>query len=871
MYFGPQNSEAIDAMIGVGSANWPDILEAQAFNSEYGLYISAPPGTSESYPSHLGGFYVTGSGLYKFYNVTSKEELEPSYDGTLPPYKVSVNPTEEKLFDFSVQPTKIEIRDKSFTASEWDPEGPSYQLVKGDVGALIIHGLSSKVFNKLYQIDLDQVMDMNVGLTLSAMYDSIERRFVPDDRFGLAGVQAVQDEETGDYDITLGDFTLIKYNAEGNPTTGGYLSVDAAKKLVTNVNGDFTKLLEFLQNGFVKLADGTKYDIGFALQDLIHQVANVQDDVYFYVMQKSLTEKQTTVTLSSVEYDKYRYDQIFDYAKVDSFDALPRPTTRSKDYMVFYVEEGGEITPRIFGRASLNDPQITPATDSYRDSTEDFNTQYLSFAHPRDFDDDPTTIPEEKDELYHKIWYVNNGNLKHVYTLEECVSLQEGDEIKGQTFYTANITASPPVVAQKNPIFNTLTFSVSEEVYPGKVTNGGSFQGSLDERGVNTYGENIYFPSVLSDDDFSFVECRVIKKFGDEADDLDNGFWTHTRILDEFDLDMYEGEITNVQFKVEGDRYAELVMNMNLVERKTGGIWRPEWYNVIRDGLKEALNPDYDDAYIFMEPTGQDTYAADLGTIRAAQEFATIISPFIAPSSGISGGMLTPIGAQKIVVPARHRAVSRFMGEFEVFDNITQKKYWAQPIGDIGLMLARIMDRKLGVWAPAWMNTGDIGGQLMRTVLRSRYGFDDSSIDDKLKVTYILDQKGINPIAFNANDGLMILSSKTTEDPYNLSQWCFLEGQMGFDLCKREIRDNVMRLQIKKPINDYYMGLRQTQTEAIVNKRLGGAQPLWYKATVDVKGVNTEITKKQRDFRIYVDVNPTIFAETVTLTMNVSV
>jgi len=871
MYFGPQNSEAIDAMIGVGSANWPDILEAQMFNSEYGIYISASPGTSDIYPSHLGGFYVAANGLYKFYNVTSKEELEPTYDGLIPPYKVAVNPGSEKEFDFTVPNSKIEIRDKSFTQTEWDPDGDPIQLVQGDVGALIVHGIHNKVFNKIYQFDYDQVIDGNVGLTLSTMYDSIEGKFVAAPKFGLTGVDAVQDDDTGLWTITLANFDLIKYNSSDNPTAGGFLSADMARKLVTNAGGDFSKLLELLSKGFVKLADGTKYDLGFDIADLLHIVVDIQSEVYFYVMQKSLTEKQTKISISNIEYDKYRYDQVFDYAKVDDFTALPTPTPKSKDYMAFYTESGGETVPRIFGKASLSNPEVTPATDRYIDNTDDFSTQFVTFAHPRDFDDDPATVPEECDALFRKIWYVHEGNLKHVYTLEECISLQEGDVLKGEAFYAANMMASPPVVAPKNPMFNTITFSCGEEVYVGSMTNGGVFQGSLDERGVNTYGENIYFPMILSDDDFSFVECRVIKKFGDEIDDHVNGFWTKKRIYDPFDMDMYDGEIHNVQFTIEGDRYAEFVMNMNLVEKKTGGIWRSEWYNIIRDGLKEALNPDYDDAYVFMEPTGQHTFAADLGTIRKAQEFATVISPFVIPSSAISGGMLSSIGAQKLVVPARHRAVSRFVGEFEVFDNITQKKYWCQPIGDVGLMLARIMDRKYGIWAPAWMNTGDLGGQLMRTVLRSRYGFDDTSIEDKLKVTYILDQKGINPIAFNAEEGLMILSSKTTEDPYNLSQWCFLEGHMGFDMCKREIRDNVMRLQVKKPINEYYMGLRQAQVEAIVNKRLGGAQPLWYKATVDVAGVNTELTKKQRDFRIRVDVSPTIFAETVTLELSVSI
>jgi hypothetical protein len=422
-----------------------------------------------------------------------------------------------------------------------------------------------------------------------------------------------------------------------------------------------------------------------------------------------------------------------------------------------------------------------------------------------------------------------------------------------------------------NPRFNTITFSCSEEVYPGRNTAGGIFHGSLDEYGTDIYGSNIYFPNILSDDDFSFVECRVIKKFGDENGDLQNGFWTKTRVIDPYDLDPYEGTINQMSFQIEGDRYCTFVMQRNLLMRRTGGTWTNDYYGIISDGLNEFLNPDYDDMYVCMEPTGQNLIATQLATIRVAHEFCTIHAPFLAESSGIRNGMLSSIGASKIVVPGRHRGVARYMGEFEVFDPICSKKYWAQPIGDVGLMLARIMDRKLGVWAPAWMNTGNLGGQLGRHVLRSRYGFDDSSIDDKLKVTFILDEKGINPIAFNSEEGLMMLSSKTTEDPYTLSQWCFLEGLMGFDMCKRHIRDNVMRFQIKKPINEYYMDLRKMQVDAILADRLSGASPLWYDAKCDIRGVNDDMSKRQRIFKIRVECKPTIFAEYVELTLDVSI
>ena len=107
-YFPSGNAGAIDALMGVGSANWPDLLEAKAFNEEYPIYISAPPGGSSAYPSYLGGFYVTRNGLYKFYRVQSKDELREASGGA---FKVKVVPTQESDFspDYKNKKTTIEL------------------------------------------------------------------------------------------------------------------------------------------------------------------------------------------------------------------------------------------------------------------------------------------------------------------------------------------------------------------------------------------------------------------------------------------------------------------------------------------------------------------------------------------------------------------------------------------------------------------------------------------------------------------------------------------------------------------------------------------------------------------------------------------
>ena len=59
----------------------------------------------------------------------------------------------------------------------------------------------------------------------------------------------------------------------------------------------------------------------------------------------------------------------------------------------------------------------------------------------------------------------------------------------------------------------------------------------------------------------------------------------------------------------------------------------------------------------------------------------------------------------------------------------------------------------------------------------------------------------------------------------------------------------------------------ETDVDAILAKRTEGANKIWTAATCDIKGVNTDITKAQRKFCIYVKVKVTPFAQTVELSL----
>ena len=73
---------------------------------------------------------------------------------------------------------------------------------------------------------------------------------------------------------------------------------------------------------------------------------------------------------------------------------------------------------------------------------------------------------------------------------------------------------------KKDINFNTMTFKVTEEVYPGEMMSGGEFTGSFNEKGKDSYGANIYWPNVLNDDDMSFIEIHPDKTFDEDLDSL---------------------------------------------------------------------------------------------------------------------------------------------------------------------------------------------------------------------------------------------------------------------------------------------------------------------------------------------------------------
>lgn len=916
-YFEKGNMTAIYAMIGVPTANWPDLYEAEAFNQEYGLYISAPAGSSKKYPSYFGGAYITSKGLIDFYNVTGKDVID---------YTQMVQVGFEDAQGYKKTTVNVIVNPKGVGGASGYALNGKIDGTKDNI-ALYITGIDSKQWASIQEIGINYWGDETSGFNEGTYYYSVnkvdhklyvenaEDEAVTDYYCGVwvkaadgtysviiggnswiltesslttqtavlaelenLGIKATSTNTYENTDAPLLTLTDLFTNIENLCANGGAKApkwsevvayLESGNKLVvtnTEADGTETAVADFDKSKFFNvefvvtdaLGNKTAYTTAESYTSPVNRyqgltwLLNVKPFTYGYIVQKSAAEVTTKVSISSIGYDKWLYDVavpvIFGPKLKDvSRDLIKSINFNNDDNLFLYCEVNyDDTTPimpeekavskklKLYQYNSDAEESLTTLAKTCTDVGEAYETQSL---------------------LIYGDYIVSMNDGKAVgITPTNTTSLQIDHEILyvvSASNFQIEKEDDENYPLKKDINYNTMTFKVMEEVYPGEMMNGGEFTGSFNEKGKDSYGANIYWPNVLNDDDMSFIEIHPDKTFDEDLDS--HGIYTGTRIVDDkLTYDLTDTLVpTTFDLKLKGQRYVTHAVEQNIKDGTTGGSWRDEFQMVVKQGWTEAFDSQYDDVFIFMDPTGEEFVHTQHASLVMTHKLAIAISP-----KNITKAEFT--NPSKITVTGRSKQTAQFAGEFQYYDAYTGKSFWMKPIGDVGLMCARIYDFKMGGWPPAWYNYNDMGGQLPRAVLKARWNFSDTA-------TKIMDEKGINPIVYNSDDGLMVTSSKTTQDPNNLTDWSYLEHVMAFLLCKRDIRDNVMRQQIKKPIDDYWMGVRQTQVEAILAKRTTGSNKIWTKAICDIAGVNTDITKAARKFIIYVKVKVTPFSEFVEL------
>ena len=971
MYFPAGNAEAIEAVYGVATADWPDIEQATAFNAEYGLFISAPPGTSDEYPSYFGGKYITSKGNFDFYRVTEKEapnywaaipvEKENTYDAALTPSIMSVTlpkvedkegvatVTKQGSVTFTGIPADVFSKLTNLDFNYWGngtvcpaglytyKVGPMskgiaeiYCLDEDGVevtkeGAKIICGSVEKVKNpdtkvitynltfggsKATNSDSDPVPFLDFTAMNLDCLKAIIANYNPDDyslvtkeeveleTYRLEEVYYIKNDDNHYTPIVIeSKEELIARLSQSETATDEYKILPVKLYTATTENDEthYIEATEFKSDTiYFKKVDDTYEQVSILSADdfnryvngtremLVHQpeaiytytgsysrpesfidiildgndgsfeytldnetdtlgksviglrsrfteLLYIKDICHLRIVQKSPTEKVTKVTINAAGYDQYKYDHqmpwvwkretefnLGKFVKVNArtdfdFDLAPGTVYAEVD-----VDNNNNTSVVLYE---------TPAEGSDRTNvTAHYLTQAIRLV-GKSLDKKPFQ-PNKNGE-----YFTDEAFTDAIFYVESKTKVIE---------QTADGKYPFALVSDLN--YNTFTISCTQEVYPGSsITGLTQVQGSLSETGVDSYGSDIYFPIIVPEDSLSFIDIYPDKLFDEFCNR--RGCYTGARIE--------SGTLITLQ----GQRNLTNIVRENVAAGVNGcstndsaflPAMKAGWNYMISD-------PEtYDPANVAMDPTGYEDLKPLLLSARQTFKMTTFISPKSITQAEYENPNL-------ITVAGRGSGTAQYVGEFLVKDPYTNKKYWMKPIGYVGLKLARIIDLRLGGAAPMWNDDSNgLGGQLACSVLKARWPFKDTA-------TEIMDKKGINPIIYNNSDGVMIVSQRSTQDPTNTTDWSYLGHSMAFDLCKREIRDNVMRPQIGKLNNDYYQEMRQTQTEAILDKRISGSNPIWAAAECHIKDVNTTAIKAQRKFAIKVRVQVNVFGEVVEL------
>lgn len=379
-----------------------------------------------------------------------------------------------------------------------------------------------------------------------------------------------------------------------------------------------------------------------------------------------------------------------------------------------------------------------------------------------------------------------------------------------------------------NPNYNTMDFTYSE---PSQTNYSARFRVSFDPEKVDTQNSSLYVEDIIGSNLF----IRAIPGVKQLSDTLSTVTWgTSTSFLTGNRI------VESAQFSLATDLAPTLIQGWN-----------------------HASNSEYEDVMLFIDPEYSPEVATEFASLRRnTHVFSTFVTGIRVPNAVA----VSKTEALAVVEALRIKRASYPMltglaylvNELEVSDSYSGQKYWSIPVGSYATNLAKIMEDWQGGRSPSWTMEQGVGGVLNVSASRQKYNFDKDMVD-------ILDLAGMNPVTKSIDFGIMVMSDKTAQDPNNVTDWSYLGHSMAFDLFKKEVKKAVMIPQIKKPIDDAHIRLREEQTTIILAKRLVGDRKIWEDGLVDVRGVNTPETKAQKNFFIKVRVKVSPFSDYVTL------
>lgn len=419
-------------------------------------------------------------------------------------------------------------------------------------------------------------------------------------------------------------------------------------------------------------------------------------------------------------------------------------------------------------------------------------------------------------------------SVKWIYNIEEYV-IQTLYQTSPRSSVTKFKISGIEHTENTDPLYNTMTFNFTEVQDSVDEYASPSIVASTDPSKLDGFNGSLYIDNVLNTKALWYIGSKVYKQYTDIT-----GTFTFP-----------------ITKSVAGTR----IMSPSLIES--------EQETSLIVGWDEMIDPKFEAVHIAFDNSGFATLKTKMANLRSnSMKMSTFLSPIKEASSDTTTAVVNIITSRSSF-PKTLGGLGYTCNEFMLRDG-NNKEYWSPIIGSVATNYALIMRDKLGGAAPMFTNDGNnLGGQLNRAVRKQKYKFTADQLDD-------LDAAGINPIILDSYYGLMLTSEKTAANPVFLTDWSFFGHSMAFDLLKMEIKKNVLIPQLGKAISPFYLELRQSQTESIVNKRLAGTTSIWTDAKVLVNdtSVNNDDTKSMNKFVVKVRVKVTPFTEYIEFVLN---
>lgn len=255
-------------------------------------------------------------------------------------------------------------------------------------------------------------------------------------------------------------------------------------------------------------------------------------------------------------------------------------------------------------------------------------------------------------------------------------------------------------------------------------------------------------------------------------------------------------------------------------------------------------------ADIFFDCTADPTIPSTFSTLRNSyQKYKAYICPL--PNSNSATAI-----TNKQALSISDRGIYFYWNWGLVRNTYTGTPFWSALIGRVAKKHAAMVDVYNGL-APSWIDENGHGGQLGGGIIQLANDPSESDLQ-------LLDTNQINPIIFDPNYGVMIVSDKTSIT--TLSDYSFIPHSRVADFIISNIVNNVLPFQLTKLNDTTHRSIVRSQAESIITPLLRAPYNLLRDAFVkcDEENNNDEILA-QRKFILSCAIKFTPFSETIQL------